>query len=49
VFLHLLEEKSGKDEKVGVVLSVRTTKKTPGVLALEVNQSTIKVHCNKML
>jgi len=49
VFLHLSEEKSEKDKKVGVVLSVRTTKKTPEVLALEVNLSTIEVHYNKML
>jgi len=49
VFLHLSEGKTGKDKKVGVVLNVRTTKKTPGVLALEVNWSTIKVHYNKMV
>jgi len=35
-------------EKV-VVMVVRTTKKTPGVLALEVNQSNVDVHYSKML
>jgi len=44
-----LEEQTGKDKKVGVVHNVRTTKKTPGVLTLEVNQSNIKVNYNKML
>jgi len=44
VFLHLSKEKTGKDEKVGRANNVRTTKKTPGVLALEVNRSNIEVH-----
>jgi len=44
-----LEEKTGKAEKIGVVQNVRTTKKTPGVLTLEVNQSNVDVHYSKML
>jgi len=44
LFLYLSKEKTGKAQKIGVVQNVRTTKKTPGVMTLEVNQSTKQVN-----